>query len=222
VKKYFLFVVITLATFTARAQDNYNTYGIGVDYSSVKGYTNVKNSYNENAYNLSFIYNYSQYVPIAVEVQFGKLTGGGLTVDKDLYRRQYSNNYKAIILHADLQAGEIMGDEKNFLKNFYLGTGIGAISNNLTVQRTSLNNPNYVFPGDNSGTNIMIPFRFGYEFKIYGEYNQPFMGIIAGYNHNVVFGEGLDGYNDPVSKFKNNALSQYRQITVGVRVNFGN
>jgi hypothetical protein len=224
-KKTFLFIVITLAAFTARAQYNYSTLGVGIGFSSVKGYTNVKRNYDEKAYNLNFIYNYSPYVPIAAEIQFGKLTGGGLTVDRDFYRRQYANNYKALIIHADLQFGEIIEYENSFfmklLKDFYVGTGVGAISNSLKVQRTSLDDPNYVFPGDNSGINLLIPLRAGYEFKIYDDYNQPFMGIIVGYNHNIVFGEGLDGYNDPSSKFKNNALSQYRQITVGVRVNFG-
>ncbi|WP_374948977.1 hypothetical protein [Mucilaginibacter sp.] len=225
-KKLILFIAITLTALAANAQYNYNTLGVGIGASSVRGYTNVKRNYDEKAYNLNIIYNYSPYVPVAVEFQFGKLTGGGLTVDRDLYRRQYSNKYKALIVHADLYAGEVMDYDnsffKNFLKNFFLGTGVGVISNDLTVQRTSLDDPNYVFPGDNSGVNLMIPLRAGYEIRLYGEYNQPFVGLILGYNHSVVFGEGLDGYNDPSSKFRNNALSQYRQITVGLRVNFGN
>ena len=36
------------------------------------------------------------------------------------------------------------------------------------------------------------------------------------------FGEGLDGYDDPSSKFKNNAIDQYRQITIGFKYFFGN
>ncbi|MBD1393632.1 hypothetical protein [Mucilaginibacter glaciei] len=225
-KKFILLTAAVFTAFAANAQYTYNTFGLGVGFSSVKGYTNVKRNYDEKAYNLNFIYNYSPYVPVAAEIQFGKLTGGGLTVDRDPYRRQYSNNYKAVILHADIYAGEVMDYEdsffKNFLKNFFVGTGLGLIANNLTVQRTSLDDPNYVFPGDNSGVNIMIPLRAGYEIRLYGAYDQPFVGLILGYNHNIVFGEGLDGYDDPSSKFKNNALSQYRQITVGLRVNFGN
>ena len=204
---------------------NYNQYGIGFGFSSVKGYTNVKRNYDHYAYNLNFIYNYSPYLPVMAELQVGTLSGGGLTVDRDLYRRQYLNKYKALILHADVQGGEIMDYQDNFfldvLKNFYLGTGVGIIANSLTVQRTSLDDPNYVFPGDNSGVNFMLPFRFGYEIKIYNEVDMPVFGIDIGYRHNIVFGEGLDGYNDTSGKFKNNALSQYRQITIGIRYNFG-
>jgi len=39
--------------------------------------------------------------------------------------------------------------------------------------------------------------------------------------HNIVFGEGLDGYDDPTSKFKNNATNQYRQFMIGFKYFFG-
>jgi hypothetical protein len=226
-KKYFLFIALALASFKIKAQGgyNYNSFGIGIGASSVKGYTNVARNYTHQAYNLNLVYNYSPYVPIMVELQAGTLSGGGLTVEEDRYRRQYKNNFKAAILHADLQLGEVMDYQRNwvmnFLKNFYLGSGVGFISNSLKVQRTSLDDPNYVFPGDDSGINVMIPLRFGYEIKIYNYDDMPVFGIDLGYRHNVVFGEGLDGYNDPSGKFKNNALSQYRQITIGLRYNFG-
>jgi hypothetical protein len=32
----------------------------------------------------------------------------------------------------------------------------------------------------------------------------------------------MDGYDDPNLKFKNNAPDMYRQITLGVKFNFGN
>jgi hypothetical protein len=37
-----------------------------------------------------------------------------------------------------------------------------------------------------------------------------------------VFGEGLDGYDDPSNKFKNNATDQYSQIVIGVKFSLGN
>jgi hypothetical protein len=63
--------------------------------------------------------------------------------------------------------------------------------------------------------------RFGYEFKIYDSYNEPSMAIDLGYIHTVAFGEGLDGYDDPSSKFKNDALDQYRQISISFKYYFG-
>jgi hypothetical protein len=109
---------------------------------------------------------------------------------------------------------------------------MGIIFNSNTVQRTNVyygenGLPNYglstyVFPGSNASINLTVPFRFGYEFKIYNDYEEPYMAIDLGYVHNMVFGEGLDGYDDPSAKFKNNATNQYRQIVVGVKFSFGN
>jgi hypothetical protein len=48
------------------------------------------------------------------------------------------------------------------------------------------------------------------------------MAVDIGYVHNLVFGEGLDGYDDPSNKFKNNATNQYSQIVIGVKFALGN
>ena len=130
-----------------------------------------------------------------------------------------------VVLYFDIQAGEVMDYQGstvlNVLKNFYVGSGIGGIINSVKTQRVSVINPPYMFPGKDSGVNLIVPLRFGYEFKFYNEYDQPNIRLDIGYEHNITFGEGIDGYADPTTKFKNNALDQYRQITVGIKVNFG-
>ncbi|MFD0766339.1 outer membrane beta-barrel protein [Mucilaginibacter lutimaris] len=227
-KKYLLFIALTLAFINAKAQGslNYATYGIGVSASLNKAYADLKKQDSNKSYAVTFNYFFTPYVPIGLEFQFGKLSGGSntdLKVDKD--GRQYLNNYKALILHMDVQAGELMDYQGstilNVLKNFYAGAGIGGISNSVETQRTSVLDPTYTFPGTNSSVNLIVPLRFGYEFKFYNAYDQPNIRLDIGYQHNLTFGEGLDGYADPSTNFKNNALDQYRQITVGIKVNFG-
>jgi hypothetical protein len=230
-KKYILFFVITIVSITVKAQSGYNyqELGVGGGASYIRGYTNVQRQDNHPAFSAYFIYNYNPYLPIELEYQQGTLSGGGLTVDKDKYGRQYTNNYQAILLHADVQLGAAIDYEDSWiltaLRNFYVGTGVGFISNNVTVQRTNVivaNGPlTYIFPGNNSSTGILLPLRFGYEFKIFDSYNEPSWAIDVGYIHSFEFGEGLDGYNDDPSKFKNNAIDQYRQIVVGVKYYFG-
>lgn len=225
-----------------KAQEGYNykEFAIGLDVSYERGYTNVQRQDNHISENINFTYNYSPYIPITAELQFGTLSGGGITPDKDKYGRQYTNSYEAFLVHGDLQLGEVIdyseNDILNIIKNFYFGSGVGFVFNNNTVQRTNLyygetvggitypNNgsQNYVFPGSNSSINLAVPLRFGYEFKLYNDFQEPFMAIDLGYVHNLVFGEGLDGYDDPSNKFKNNAANQYRQIVIGVKFNFGN
>ena len=237
-KKLILLFVLVFSTVLAKAQMGYNykEFGIGLDMSYARGYTNVNYQAEHIVTSLNFIYNYSPYIPVAAELQFGSLSGGGLTPNIDKYGRQYDNHYEAFVVHADFQLGEAIdysqSDLLNILKNFYFGTGMGAVFNDNVVQRTNVyygenglpnNGPStYVFPGKNSGINLMLPFRFGYEFKLYNDYYEPYMAIDIGYVHNFVFGEGLDGYDDPSNIFKNNASDQYRQIVIGVKFNFGN
>jgi hypothetical protein len=233
-KKYILFFISALTAITVKAQSGYNyqEFGIGGGASYERGYTNITNQDNHVAFNFNLIYNYNPYLPVEAEVQIGQLSGGGLTPNLDPYGRKYFNNYKAFILHADYQLGGGIDYSGNWflriVKDFYLGTGVGLISNSNTVQRYSIYAPPYPqpgyykFPGEDSNIGLMVPLRFGYEFKIYDSYDEPSFAIDIGYVHSLVFGEGLDGYNDPQSKFKNNATDQYRQITINFKYYFGN
>ena len=193
------------------------------------GYTNLRTQYDHPAFAINVMYNYNPYLPIGAEIQIGTLSGGGLTQKLDSAGRQYTNKYKALVIHADFLLGTAIDYQDSWLlqilKNFYIGTGFGLISNSNTVQRTNIilsRGPlTYVFPGSDNSINLMIPIRAGYEFKIFDAYNVPRAAIDIGYIHNFAFGEGLDGYDDPTSKFKNNAIDQYRQIVVGVKFFFG-
>ena len=236
-KKFILFFVLGFAGFTAKAQDGYNYYewGVGGGIGYGRAYADTKRQDYHPIYNLNIAYNFNPYVPIALEYQFGTLSGGGRTPDKDAFGRIYKNAYKALLIHADVQLGSFIDYSNNgflnVIKNFYVGTGIGAISNNMKdIQRTNL--PAYAqngavgstngFQGKDKSTNVVLPLRFGYEFKIYDSYEQVGYTITLGYEHNYAFGEGLDGYNDPPAQFKNNAPDQYAHFTIGFRYNFGN
>jgi hypothetical protein len=220
------------SAFVVKAQVGYNykEFSIGLDVSYERGYTNVNRQDEHFGESISFTYNYSPYIPITAELQFGTLSGGGLTQNLDKYGRMYTNHFEGLILHGDFQLGEVVDYTESYfmsaIKGFYFGSGGGIIFNSNTVQRTNVilsNGPStYVFPGSNSSINLTIPLRIGYEFKLFNEYEEPWMAINIGYVHNLVFGEGLDGYDDPSNRFKNNATNQYRQIVVGVRFNFGN
>ena len=237
-KKLILLFPFVSFAFAVKAQVGYNykEFAIGLDISYERGYTNLAKQFDHVGESVNFIYNYTPYIPITAELQFGTLSGGGLTPDLDKYGRQYTNHYEGLILHGDFGLGEVVDYTEsgvmNIVKNIYFGSGAGFIFNSNTVQRTNIYDgtnglPNngsstYVFPGSNSSINLTIPLRIGYEIKLYNDYEEPYMSINFGYVHNLVFGEGLDGYDDPSNKFKNNATNQYRQIVVGVKFNFGN
>ncbi|GGH11607.1 hypothetical protein E2R65_10000 [Mucilaginibacter phyllosphaerae] len=210
----------------AQSSLNYASFGIGVSASLNHAYADLKKQDDNKSFAVTANYFYTPYVPIGLELQLGTLSGGNSKDRKvDVDGRQFSNSYKALILHMDVQAGEVMdyqgSNVLNVLKNFYLGAGIGGIFNSVTTQRISPYDPSYTFPGKDSGVNLVVPLRFGYEFKIYNSYEEPNIRLDIGYQHNLTFGEGIDGYADPSTKFKNNALDQYRQITIGIKLNFG-
>lgn len=228
-----LFVfVFSIVLAKAQMGYNYKEFGIGLDVNYERGYTNVNRQLEHVGASINFIYNYSPYIPVAAELQFGTLSGGGLLPSEDRYGREYTNHYEAFLVHADFQLGEVIdysqSDILSILKNFYFGSGGGFVFNSNTVQRYSIYRPPppdpnaYKFPGSDNSINFMVPLRFGYEFKLYNYYNEPYIAIDVGYVHNLVFGEGLDGYDDPEAKFKNNATNQYRQIQVGIKFYFGN
>jgi hypothetical protein len=231
-KKYILFFVAIIAVTAAEAQSGYNYYpfGVGAEASLMRGYTNVPRQYEHPGVNLNLIYNYNPYLPIAAEIQDGQLSGGGLTTNLDRYGRKFDNHFVAVVFHADLQLGAAIDYSDswvlNIVKNFYFGTGFGFIKSSNVVQRTNVlpqdGSTDYVFPGKDHTLDLMIPLRGGYEFKIWDSYNEPMMAVDLGYAHYIAFGEGIDGYDDPPSKFKNNAINQYRQFTLGIKFFFGN
>lgn len=226
-KKYILSVAAALLSLCSFAQSgyNYSPYAIGFGVSGIKPHADLNRELTDIAYNVNFTYYFSPYVPVVLELQKGRLRGGGDLVSEDKDTRKFENNYITGMFHLNYQLGESIDYERNFflnaIKNFYAGIGFGFIYNNVKANRFSLIDPNYEFPGNDKSLNTIVPLRIGYEFKIFDYDGAPRFAIDIGYQHNFTFGEGLDGYNDPSSKFKNNALDQYRQATIGIKYNFG-
>ena len=220
-------LVFSLILFAAatQAQYNYDQWGIGLSAGTVKPYSDLKQNDTNIGYTASLYYNYSPYLPTAFELQTGKLSGGNN--DSDPSHRYFTNNYFAFNFHLDVQLGELIDYQNSWLlnriKGFYVGIGGGLIFNRISsIRRYALDDPAYMFPGQDHTINGWIPLRFGYEFKVYDSYDEPFMTVFFNYAHYLTFAEGLDGYNDPSTRFKNNVQDMARSITLGVKVNFGN
>jgi len=229
-KRIFLLFVIILSSVIVKAQGDYNFMpsGVGFDVSTVRAFTNVAKENNTLAFSGYYSYYPSPYFPVTFELQRGRFWGGSRVTDE--FSREYVNNYTAVLVHADLQFGQVIdyedNDFMNDIKNFYLGIGGGFVMNNVQNQRYDLFSQGYPagtykFPGSDNETNPDINFRMGYEFKFFNEYDEPYLRLHIEYTHHVVFGEGIDGYDDPPSKFKNNFADQYREITIGLVYNFG-
>lgn len=223
-KKLLLFFLLTTAAIAAKSQSyNYNSFGIGVNASAVYPYADVAIAKNTYAFDVTAYYYPSPFLPIGLEFQTGTLSGGSITLDP--HKRQYTNSYKAAIVHADLYMGQLIDYDYSFIKHLvkdlYIGAGIGAISNNMTSIVRVQPGTGYVFPGSDKSVNLMVPLRVGYEVRINNSYGEQFMAFNFGLVTNITWGEGLDGYADPSKNFKNNAPDMYRQIFAGLKFNFG-
>jgi hypothetical protein len=227
------FLIIFTINVKAQNIDNSGEFGIGFGTSLTRGYTNVAKQNSNAAFSLYFAYSCNNDLSFTAELQIGQLSGGGLLVSEDLHGRKYVNNYQATVLRGDIKFSAVMTDRDyedswvlQMLKDCYLGTGVGMVSNKNTVQRYSIHAPSYPlagyykFPGSDRSVNFMIPFKLGYEYTVYNDYNERTIALDFGYVHNIVFGSGLDGYNDPRDVFRHEWEDQYRQITVGVKYYF--
>lgn len=223
-KKLILLFSLLLFGASLKAQYNYAEWGLGISASKVLSYSDLRQNDKHNSFSADLYYNYSPYLPFALEVQAGTLSGGNDVTDPS--HRYFVNKYVSVSVHGDLQLGEIIDYDRNFFNNIfkglYFGLGLGVTHNNITsIRRFAKDDPTYRFPGNNSTFDALVPVRFGYEIKIFNSDDEPVAALDLGYIHNLTFSEGMDGYADPSSKFKNNAQDMFSQITVGIKVNFG-
>ena len=249
-------LVTASAIFTAKAQLGYNyaqfSLGAGVSYMSSS--TNVPNPYSNVVPNINFGYNITPYANVSLDFQFGRLGGGYSTYYNNsiatlntsdpnyatLYKSlltsyikttnpnqlNFTNNFQALTLRADVQMGELFDmSERTFwnktLRNVYVGSGIGLVFNHITDNNGRMNaDSTYSWGGYDNSENFLIPIRVGYQFKMYNNYDEPSVVFEVGYQYNMVLGYGFDGYADPLLTTK--SYEAYSGISFGIKFNFGN
>ncbi|WP_295796348.1 outer membrane beta-barrel protein [Mucilaginibacter sp.] len=208
----------------AQSIKSFAQFGVGIDGGSTLGYTDLKRQNPGYSAAFHFNYNFSPYFPISLELQHGQLSGGGSTLALDSNLRKYKNNYTALVLRADIQLGELLDYDSDILdpiKGIFVGFGVGGINNQVITNRIKPDGSHYMFPGLDHSREFIASGRIGYALRIYNGFDEPQFVITFCYIHTFDIGDNLDGYNDPVSKFKNQDTDHYRQISVGITYNFG-
>lgn len=197
---------------------DYARYDVGFSLGFNQFYGDVVTTKSTQGFNFNFNYNQGPFVNYIFEAQFGKLAGGDAV--NDPLGRQFATDYQYYALRIQLQAGELIDYSNNglanALKNFYIGTGVGIIYNKITsINRYSVQFPGYYTPGLDKSSELFMPIRIGYEFKIFNQFQRPDIKIDFGYQYNAVFGDELDGFR---SGHLNDAYSQF---TIGVKFSLG-
>jgi hypothetical protein len=220
IKKFFLMCLVCLGTTAAKAQlgYEYGEYDLGFAGGLNTVFGDAETKTQTKSGHINFTYNPSPFINYVLEAQTGDLKGGdALTTNTG---RQFTNNYVAVFLRGQVQAGEFMDYStsriKNALKNLYVSTGVGYMINKMTyINRESVLIPGYTTTGLDNSNSIIIPARIGYELKIFNSYNQPLVKIDLGYQMNFAMDDNLDGFTAGLQKDK------FSQITLGVKFSIG-
>jgi hypothetical protein len=219
-KKLILTICICFTVILAKAQLGYNyaQYDLGVAAALNYAYTDAETVKGTPAVHLNFTYNHTPFLNYIAEVQIGRLAGGDSLLT--LSGRQFKNSYTAVSFRGQIQAGEFLDYENrtifNALKNIYLSAGLGVMYNNMTeINRTSLYIPEFTSTGRNNSSEVFIPMKIGYEFKIFNSYDEPSVKVDLGYQYNYVLGDQLDGIKAGVRK------DMYMQFVVGIKFAIG-
>lgn len=220
IKKYLLATLICFVAYTAKAQLGYEyaQYDFGVSGGLNKVMGDAETQVQTKSIHVNFTYNVSPFLNYVLEGQTGDLKGGDAATTQS--GREFTNNFKAVVFRAQLQAGELIdyshGRIANAFKNLYISTGVGYVINNMTyINRESILLPGVTTDGLDNSSHVFIPARIGYEFKIFNQYNQPSFKIDIAYQQNFVMGDNLDGF---AVGTKNDMFSQ---ITLGFKFALG-
>lgn len=211
---------ISLLSYAAKAQIGYNydqwDLGVAGGYNTVYGDAETQTYAPSIHFNLN--YNQTPFLNYVFEVQTGQLKGGNEF--KDTTGRQFSNSFTMFAFRVQIQGGEIFDYSQstfyNALKNLYIAPGIGYIVNNLKTNRYSLKIPDFYTPGEDHSTEIVLPLRIGYEFKLFNSMGEPSVKIDLGYQYNIVFGDELDGFKTGRTNY-----DIYTQYTLGIKFAIG-
>jgi len=220
-KTALLTLFICCTTVAVRAQLGYNfaKYDIGasVGFNTVHGDAQTQTS--TPSVNLNFTINQTPFTNFVLEAQLGRFAGGDSVHTST--GRQFKSDFSAFIFRGQLQAGEFLDYSNNrvfnALKNLYISAGLGYIVNRMTeINRYSIKNPGFYTGGEDNSQEIFIPFRLGYEFKLFNQYQQPSVKFDIGYGYNYVLGDGVDGFAVTA-----NHHDSYSQYTIGVKFALG-
>jgi hypothetical protein len=220
--KISIIILLCSASFLAKAQVgfDYAQYDVGFAAGINQGSsTDVQTLKTTPSIRLNFNYNQTPFVNYIFEAEFGRLKGGDSL--RTTTQREFENHFNAFTFRVQVQAGEFIDYSQsqfaNALKNLYLSSGLGYISNNVVARSNDilLLANDQIIPGEKKTNEIFIPLRLGYEFKIYNSYNQPAVKIDLGYQYNFVMGDELDGY---VAGKHNDAFSQ---VSIGFKFAIG-
>ncbi|MEE1946312.1 hypothetical protein VRU48_14400 [Pedobacter sp. KR3-3] len=229
-KKLILAASFLFLALAGHGQVNFYKLAAGGGFGATVSYADVRENSQSYAGYGALDYNFTPFVNAGLEVQMGKVKGGNIVTNP--HNRQFVNSFMAFSVGGKVALGQFVdySDSKflSVVKGLYLGAGLGAIRNKMTYivrykPNTQAEYPplGYKFPGEDKSTNLLVPLNLGMNFYFKDGYDRLRYVLNFNYQGNFTFGEGLDGYDDPMGTFKNNNPDFYTLFSVGLKYNFG-
>ncbi|MCZ4223828.1 hypothetical protein [Pedobacter rhodius] len=220
---------LLFVTFFCNAQSNYFKwsygFGAGVNYSR----TDVVHGNWGYTFSGNIDHHFTPFVTLGLEAQYGMVQGGDIVTDP--HNRQFVNKYNGINANLKIALGEFIDYKStSFLykiRGLYGGIGLGAIKNKITdivryKPSWAANDPGYgPFPGKDKSVDLWAPINLGINFYFNDKWGSIRYALNLNAQSNFTFGEGLDGYDDSSSKFKNYAPDTYNVYSIGFRYYLG-
>ncbi len=221
-----MLIVVVLCCKVSFAQYNFYRLKAGLGGGATMAFTDVAKSNISPAFSGSLDFNITPFVSAGIEIQKGTISAGDSI--QDPHKRFFKNSYTAIVANGTIQLGQLMNIELNSflykIRGIYFGTGVGLIMNKQSeIVRTKINPDGklYTFPGLDKEMELMVPSKIGYNYEIKDRWNYVRYVFFIEHQFNVAFGENLDGYHDPESKFKNKSPDMYSLTSFGIKYTFG-
>ncbi|MGY3052662.1 hypothetical protein ACVWYG_000858 [Pedobacter sp. UYEF25] len=225
----FALVVILLCVIEgAFAQIKELKYTAGVNIGPNYAYTDVKKGEWGHTFAFNADYYPFSYFTVGLEAQTGIIQGGNIRTD--LYNRQFANRYASLTVDSKVMVGRLFNVERSeflyAIRSLYVGIGAGVIKNHMIdvvrYRPSFSDDPGYgPFPGKDNSYNAVFPFNLGINFYIAESGFVSNFVINVNAQSNLTIGEGLDGYNDPATKFLNKSPDIYNVYSVGVKYVIG-
>ncbi|SEA27464.1 outer membrane beta-barrel protein [Pedobacter hartonius] len=223
-KRIIICILVLASARPLFAQSNFYKFSVGGGVAATQSFTEVqKHSFGFAGYG-TLDYLFTPFLSLGIEVQKGEINGGNYKTS--WLNREFVNSYKALNFNAKVSLGAILDGRYNgpsdLLKGLYIGTGIGAIHNDV-LYSTGLDpeDRNYATICHVTSKDIYFPFNLG--INVHFADGEGFYRYVLNFNYqgNLTLGEGLDGYDDSRNTFRSGTLDVYTFFSVGVKYNFG-
>ena len=193
----------------ANAQSNFYKLDFGAGYGITKSYTDLPKSQTGKVFYAGANYSLTPVLSIGMEYQNGNVKGDGQGNSID--RRFFNNSFASATVNGKFY----------LMRWLYVGAGAGVIHNTMVeIERNGISD-SLSYKGNDVSNDLIIPVNTGLSYYLSDYAGRPRYGINLNFQYNITLGEGLDGYDNSFTTFRNDKPDIYTYFSVGLSYKFG-